>query len=104
MCCSCYSKLHQEELHEKYTELGVVGVTTFPFAFASHLHEPVGIISQRIEKINVSIIWFNWYVRPLFSFSLFVKFYLRLSFFIILSFDFLLFIFFIRLLARSFIY
>ena len=68
MSRSRYSKLYQEKLFEKYTAVGVVGAPTFTFAFASHLYESVGILSQRIEEINIFVTWFNWYVRFLFSF------------------------------------
>jgi hypothetical protein len=44
----------------KNTTVGVVGASTFPFAFASHFHKSVGILPQQIEKNNITFTWFNW--------------------------------------------
>src|SRR4051794_30928984 len=88
MYCFCYSKLHQEELHEKYTEMGVVSVITFPLLLQVTFTNPLESYHSELKKLTSPLHSLIGMFAFCFSFSILVKFYLHLSFFtFILLFD-----------------
>ncbi|CAG8810931.1 7345_t:CDS:2, partial [Gigaspora margarita] len=51
-----------ERNYKKIHSSGPCGHDNIPPAFASYLYEPAGILSQRIEKNHVFVLWINRYM------------------------------------------